>query len=182
MRRLLFLALAGFAVASCAAPRPMSNPVAVPQPQVAKPAPTAETRLEPVIQPKGDWLDWPLTNGQWVYRRDERGSIALFGKTGEDAVVTLRCDKSQRILYLSRAGFWDHGDATIRTSSTMKQFKVRTTGGKPSYMAASISPDDPILDAMAYSRGRIALQFTSQTSIAIPVWSEIGRVTEDCRA
>ncbi|MGK3796872.1 hypothetical protein, partial [Enterococcus faecium] len=52
----------------------------------------------------GDWRDWPVTPGTWVYRQDARGSIALFGVPGNDAEVTLRCDRAARALYLSRRG------------------------------------------------------------------------------
>jgi hypothetical protein len=42
-------------------------------------------------------------------------------------------------------------------------------------------PTDQILDAMAYSRGRIAVEAGAQ-KVAIPSWAEITRVVEDCRS
>ncbi len=119
--------------------------------------------------------------GSWVYRRDDRGSIALYGMPGRDALVTLRCDKAGSRLFLSRTGNTG-GTLTVRTSSTSKNLNALPTGGLPAYVATEIAPTDPVLDAMAYSRGRIALEMASVTNIAIPVWSEIGRVVEDCRA
>ena len=95
--------------------------------------------------------------------------------------MTLRCDKNVRLLYLSRRGN-SGSEMTVRTSSTSKTISVQTTGGLPAYVAAFLQPNDPLLDAMAYSRGRIALEVPGMVNIAIPVWSEIGRVTEDCRA
>ena len=165
---------------SCAAPSPISKPPAVVLPvSIEKPAP-APTR--PAIQqPTGHWTDWAIANGSWVYRRDDRGSIALFGAMGSDALVTLRCDKARARLFLSRAS--DIGSTmTVRTSSASKALAVQPTGGKPAYVASEISLGDPILDAMAFSRGRIALEISGTLNIAIPVWSEIGRVVEDCRA
>jgi hypothetical protein len=180
MRRLLFLAFAGFAVASCAAPRPVSKPVAVPQPPAVKPAPVQPTAPAPLVQPTGHWTDWPMAQGSWVYRRDNRGSIALYGAPGKDALVTLRCDKGRGRIYLSRAG--GVGTAmTVRTSSTSKIVSAQPTGGQPPYLATEMLTNDPLLDAMAYSRGRIALEVPGLLNIAIPIWSEIGRVTEDCR-
>jgi hypothetical protein len=180
MRRLLFLVFAGFSVASCAAPK------AKPVPPTAPPAKTvvmdtARSAPQPVVQPTGHWLDWPLSPGAWVYRQDERGSIALFGPANADALVTLRCDKRIGRLFLSRRG--NIGDSvTVRTSSTSKTIAVLTTGGIPAYVASELQTGDPLPDAMAYSRGRIALEVPGLLNIAIPVWSEIGRVTEDCRA
>jgi hypothetical protein len=48
--------------------------------------------------------------------------------------------------------------------------------------AAEIAPTDPILDAMALSRGRIAIEADGTQPIAIPSWAEITRIVEDCRA
>jgi hypothetical protein len=179
MRSLIFLILAGFSIASCAAPKPVSKPVSVPQPPVVRPAP--QPAAPAIIQPTGHWLDWPMAAGTWVYRRDERGSIALYGSPGADALVTLRCEKTRARLYLSRAGGAASG-MTVRTSSTSKTLGVQPTGAKPPYVASELLPTDPILDAMAFSRGRIAIEAGGLQNIAIPVWSEIGRVIEDCRA
>ena len=164
---------------SCAAPPPVSKPPAVVLPApVEKPAPLP---TRPAIQqPAGHWTDWTIAAGAWVYRRDERGSIALFGNPGTDALVTLRCDKARARLFLSRAGDVG-GTMMVRTSSTSKAITVQPTGGKPAYAASELAVGDPILDAMAFSRGRIALELVGVQSIAIPVWSEIGRVVEDCR-
>ena len=151
-----------------------------PPPAATTPPPKVTATPQPVVQPSGDWTEWPLSAGDWVYRQDERGSIALFGPTGADALVTLRCDRTRQRIYLSRAGSAS-GTIVIRSSSTMKEFAGTPTGGALPYIAAEIAPRDPILDAMIFSRGRIALEVTGQTPLAIPSWAEIGRVVEDCR-
>ena len=162
------------AVAACVPPTPQPMPQAPPpKPVVVAPPPSAA--------PPGDWTEWPLTAGDWVYRQDERGSIALFGPAGANAVVTLRCDRARQRIFLARAG-GGAGKIVIRTSSTLKEFSGTPTGGTPPYIAAEIMPRDPILDAMIFSRGRIAINVAGQTPLAIPSWAEIGRVIEDCRA
>ncbi len=172
--RIRFLLLATLSVlAACSSPPPPPAPQAPPpKPVVASPPPPA--------QPVGEWTDWPLAAGDWVYRQDERGSIALFGQPNADAVVTLRCDKARQRIYLARAGS-GAGNIVIRSSSTMKQFAGSPTGGALPFIATEIMPRDPILDAMIFSRGRIALEVTGQMPLAIPSWAEIGRVVEDCR-
>ncbi len=138
----------------------------------------------PAGQPlTGQWIDWPITQGDWVYRSDDRGSIALFGPAGRDAIVTLRCDRSRAKLYFSRADNTGTrgGNMTIRASSTLKQFAAQSVGGTPAYIAAEIAPGDNFLDAVIFTRGRIAVESTGQQSIAIPVWAEIARVVQDCR-
>ena len=165
---------------SCAVPPPVSKPPSATLPVLTeKPAPLP-TRPA-MVQPTGHWTDWELSPGAWVYRQDERGSIALFGAIGSDALVTLRCDKVRARLFLSRASDVG-GTMTVRASSTSKAISVQPTGGKPAYAASEVGVGDPILDAMAFSRGRVALELNGALNIAIPVWSEIGRVVEDCRA
>jgi hypothetical protein len=107
----------------------------------------------------------------------------LFGDAGQDARVTLRCDLERRRVYLS---LLDQnasavGSINIRTSSALKQFSAERAGTNSAYIAAEIAPNDNILDAAAYTRGRIALESGSGQKIAIPVWSELPRVIDDCR-
>lgn len=135
----------------------------------------------------GDWADWPIAQGSWIYRTDARGSVAMFGQEQGDAVVTIRCDRAQSRIYLTRADEAGSGSAgagaiTIRTSSVLKTINASSTGGSPAYIAAEIMPADPILDAIIYTRGRFALQVSGQQSIAVPVYAEIAKVVEDCRA
>lgn len=158
-------------IAGCVppAPQPAAPPPRPAPPPPPKPAPLAS-----------DWRDWPYSAGTWVYRRDARGSIALFGPAGADASLTLRCDTAERRIYLSRAG----GTATpltIRTSSTTRAIPVQPTGGTPAYVAAALAPSDPILEAMGFSRGRFVVEQAGLPPLVVPAWAEIERVTEDCR-
>ena len=70
---------------------------------------------------------------------------------------------------------------TIRASSALKQFAAQSAGGTPAYVAVEMAPSDAFLDAVIFTRGRIAVEAAGQQSIAIPVWAEIAKVVEDCR-
>ena len=173
--RIKILLLASLtALAACSSPPPP------PMPQAPPPKPLVVAAPPPPARPTGDWTDWPLAAGDWVYRQDERGSIALFGPMNADALVTLRCDRTRQRIYLARAGS-GAGRIVIRSSSTLKEFAGSATGGAVPYIATEIMPRDPILDAMIFSRGRIAIEVSGQTPLAIPSWAEIGRVVEECR-
>jgi hypothetical protein len=128
-----------------------------------------------------DWRDWPYSPGTWVYRRDARGSIALFGPANADASLTLRCDTAARQVYLSRAGT-TATPMTIRTSSVTRAVSVQPTGGTPPYVAAALMPNDSLLEAMGFSRGRFVVQQAGMPPLVVPSWAEIERVTEDCRS
>jgi len=174
---IMVLALLG----ACAVPPPPDAETAS-VPEAQNPAVPAQPARPALVQPTGSWIDWPITAGDWVYRRDTRGSIALFGQAGADALVTLRCDRQRGRIYLARSSSQKAANFTLRSSARLKQLAAQTTAGSMPYVAAEIMPDDPIMDALAYSRGRIALETTGELSIALPVWSEIGRIVEDCRS
>ena len=73
------------------------------------------------------------------------------------------------------------GPAVIRTSNVSRTLQLLPTGGEPPYLAVALTPTDPLLDAMGFSRGRFALEQAGSAPLAIPAWPEIERVTEDCR-
>jgi hypothetical protein len=176
MRFLSLMLATATLLSGCTGPEPAPRQPSLPpvRPVVAPP---------PVVQapPAKDWIDWPIAPGFWVYRQDARGSIALFGPANSDATVTLRCDKQRQRIYLARAGTGASGTMTIRSSLTLKSFNAVSTGGTPPYIATEIMPTDRILDAISSTRGRIALETTDMASIAVPIWSEVPRVIEDCR-
>jgi hypothetical protein len=173
IRHLPVVALLVLSACSAAPPPPVPKPFPAPKPVIITPVQASQ-------EPAGEWTDWPLTMGDWVYRQDERGSVALFGPLGANALITLRCDRARRAIFLAREGL-SVGRIVVRTSSAMKEFAGSPTGGTPPYIATEIAPNDPILDAMALSRGRIAINVAGQTPIAIPSWAEITRIVEDCR-
>jgi len=171
-RHLTLIAL--LALGACvAAPPPPPKPAPLAPPVTATPAPSPRI--------SGDWNDWPFTPGDWTYRRDGRGSIGLFGAMGQNARVTLRCDVQAGRLYLSREGSSSGQRIIVRTSSMMQEFAAKPTGGTPAYFASEILPSDPILDAMAFSRGRVLVEVDGQQPSVLPSWAEITRIVEDCR-
>jgi hypothetical protein len=48
-------------------------------------------------------------------------------------------------------------------------------------LTATLSAYDPFLDAIAFSRGRIAVSVTGQPALILPAWADAARVVEDCR-
>jgi hypothetical protein len=126
-----------------------------------------------------DWNDWPVTPGDWVYRQDAKGSIALYGPAGADALMTLRCDRGRSTFYLSVRG--PANSATVRTTSLTRSIPLQSTGGDAGYVASALTPSDSLLDAMAFSRGRFVIAPAGQAPLVVPPYAEIGRVIEDCR-
>lgn len=154
----------------------------VPPPAPAPPAVVAPVPVPTAAPPPApaDWQDRAWTPGAWRYQQDSRGSRALYGPAGAEAVALIRCDRGERAIYLSRAG-QAPGAFTIRTSSTTRVVPAQPTGGTPAYVAARLNPDDRLLDAMIFSRGRFTIEQAGTSPTILPPWAELARVVEDCR-
>ena len=172
------LALA-VSLSGCSTAQPDPEPSPPPKPVTTRPVIVAP----PPAQPRGQWTEWQIAPGDWVYRQDARGSIALFGTPGDDATLVIRCDQARRQIFLSRKGqiSANGGNMTLRASSGLKTFPVGGTGNPPYYAAIQLAPDEYMLDRIAFSRGRFAVEVTRMRSLAIPIWPEFTRVVEDCR-
>lgn len=173
MRILVLLPLV--ALAACVRP---SAPPPAPAPVRPVPAPAPAPAPAPLAS---DWRDWPITPGNWTYRADPGGSVAAFGTPGSEPRLTLRCDQQAQRLILSRAtdGVAPATSMTVRTTSLTRALPVQPAATGP--LSAQLAPRDPLLDAMAFSRGRFLVETAGAPYLAIPAWAEVARVTEDCR-
>ena len=125
-----------------------------------------------------------MTPGDWAFRQDARGSVALFGKAGADADFLIRCVTGTKQIYLSRAGAFPAGETgqmTIRASDAVKSYAITNNGDTPPYVSAETPAGDPQLDAIAFSRGRFLVSVKGANDLVIPAWPEFARVIEDCR-
>lgn len=157
---------------SCAgAPAPImpARPVVA----AAQPRPVASPAAMPVR-----WLDAPATPGNWQFAREGGRSLARFAG-GE---LVLSCDRAARsvsILRLGPAG--EHVPLTVLTTSGTRPFSAEPVPGAPGYVGIALDPRDPLLDAIAFSRGRFAIDVAGAAPLFVPSWTETSRVIEDCR-
>jgi hypothetical protein len=158
-------------LSACVAPsRPAPKPAPIPTP-----APTPTPTASPV--PQGDaWRDAPLTPGDWVYRRADAYTEAAYGQPGVAPVLAMRCDRASQRVRLIWAGA-AAGPLTIRTTDGATP---RAAGRSEAGLEVDFATRDPLLDQMAFSRGRFMLMAGGQAAI-VPTWPEISRVIEDCR-
>ena len=155
------LALAGCAAEKTAPPAPAPVPPAPPPP--APPAP-------PPPPPAQDWRDIALTPGDWTYRPDSGGSAAAFG--GGAPAFVLRCLPATRQVVMERT------DAPAGA-----RLVVRTSYGERAVADGTPLPaGDPLLDQMAFSRGRFTIAAEGLPMLVIPAWPEPARTIEDCRS
>jgi hypothetical protein len=175
--RLVLMAGAFAAVAACV---PRREPV--PQPQPQPPVRQPVQQLPPPPPPAAThWRDLPLTTGGWSYSNQGGTSQASFGPANAEASFTVRCDRAARRVTLSRAGTGGGSAMVVRTTSTSRSLPVSAQAEPPAFVSATLPASDPLLDAMAFSRGRFTVEAAGAPMLVIPAWPEPARVVEDCR-
>lgn len=174
MRPILLL-LAPLVLTACVAPQPVPQPA---PPPVVRPTPAPPPPAPPVA-----WQDGPLSPGDWQWRRDARGTVAMFGVTGQDAAFVIRCDLAERRISLTMPGTVAAGTMlTIHASDGARALPANATAREPAYGGAALAASDGFLDRIAFSRGRFRVQLGGQPAIVVPAWPELARTIEDCRA
>jgi len=91
-------------------------------------------------------------------------------------VLTIECTADRQIRIV-RAGS-GAGALSIRTTFGDRGIAAST---RPDATVATIAPVDPILDQIAFSRGRFLVHVDGQADLVLPTWPEPARVIEQCR-
>ena len=157
------------------APKPVATPTpAPPPPQVAPP-------------PAENWIDRPQTPGDWSYVEEPGETLALFGSPGAIKLV-FACDLDTRKVSMVRPlSAMGPGDVAMRisaetTSRPLMAARVAGSPGQaPARAIATLDARDPLLDAIAITRGRFAVEVEGEPGLYVPAWAEVTRVIEDCR-
>ncbi|WP_395332222.1 hypothetical protein WBP06_04385 [Novosphingobium sp. BL-8H] len=145
----------------------------VPAPKAPPPAPRPMPTQAPPppAPPPANWQDAPQTPGDWRM-------IAPGNATFADGLVTLRCNRQAGTVTLTRAGAASAPTLVVRTSDTARTLPATagTTG-----LSATLQARDALLDSMAFSKGRFAIETPGAATLYVPSWTEVSRVVEDCR-
>lgn len=118
--------------------------------------------------------------GTWTYQPFAGGSEARFTDHGAASRMAVRCNRAARTVSVVRAGVAAAAPAmSVWTSSLARRVPSRfvATGE----LIADLTAADPLLDAIAFSRGRFATGAAGAPLLALPVGPEVARVIEDCR-
>ena len=175
IRGLLGVALPCFVLAACVpAPEPTPTPAPAPAPT---PTPTPVATPSPVPS-FANWIDAPATPGDWTYAN----GMALFGEPASGSRLSLRCDRAAGVIEISRAGQAVAPlPMIIRTEFIERGIDAAPARSDPPSIVARVPARDPLLDAMAFSKGRFAVEVGGLQTLYIPSWPEVTRVIEDCR-
>lgn len=161
------------AMAAACVPRaapPVSAPAPAPAPSPASPP------EQPPPPPPVDWQEGELSQGDWDYRQDGAATFALFRT--DRLTFRLRCEPGRSVTVALTGA--QMPALVIRTS--YGEQRLPATRSHSNEMVASLAPNDPLLDQMAFSRGRLLVQAEGGSGLIVPAWPEIARVAEDCRS
>jgi hypothetical protein len=154
-------------------------------PQSAQPPAPAPPLTRPVA---AGWRDAAQTPGAWTFAQEASGSAARFGLPGAAPLLVMRCERARPAVVIQRQSLGSGTlPAGITTSTGARRLSAAPVGGSPMAQNAPIlfeialAPSDPLLDSMAFSRGRFMVEMSSAPTLVLPAWAEIGRVIEDCR-
>ena len=172
--------LACLALAACIPRAPEPTPAPPTDrptlPPVATPAPTPA----PTAAPSTGWMDAPQTPGDWSYGRVDGGALARFG--AGPPVFGIGCMAGSSRVVLLRYGVAASTDTPMIVRAEMAE---RTLTARPANdggsFSAALATRDPLLDAMAFSKGRFAIEVAAAPALYLPAWPEVTRVIEDCR-
>lgn len=109
-------------------------------------------------------------------------STASFVSPSGAALATLTCDRTNARVLLARRGDAAASVAMALTSTFgTRPLSSDPLRSAPSWVVAELHSNDPMLDSVAFSRGRFVLEVAGLETLYLPSWPEISRVVEDCR-
>jgi hypothetical protein len=127
-----------------------------------------------------DYTTAAPVGGSWTYAARPDGSEATFLGATNQAQVVVHCTRAMRRVSIAKPATGAAPFLTIWTSSESRSAPA-SFNPATKRLTADFAAFDRLLDAIAFSRGRIAFAVGSGPALVVPPWSEISRVIEDCR-
>jgi hypothetical protein len=120
------------------------------------------------------------TVGNWSYRVITGGSEADFVDSGGHVRLTVRCNRVNRAVSIVRTGMTAAAPyLTVTTTYGARNLAARFAAGN---LTAAVAANDPLLDDIAFTRGKWAIANAGVGALVVPSWAEAPRVFEDCRS
>ena len=123
----------------------------------------------------------PPLPGNWTFAANADGGEAVFTDANGQRQLSLRCVRSIRRVILSKPANAAAATLSVWSSTASKSWPA-TFDAATARISAQVANWDPVLDAIAYSRGRFAVAAAGQQPLVVPAWADIARIVEDCRA
>jgi len=119
-------------------------------------------------------------DGSWVYSAIPAGSEAAFRNAAAQPQLMIQCARPTRQVTISKPASGAAPFLFVWTSSLTRNLPA-SFNPATGRISATLSAFDPLMDALAFTRGRAGFSVTGQQPLVVPAWSEAARVIEDCR-
>jgi hypothetical protein len=120
------------------------------------------------------------SDGRWTYSTVPGGSEVTFANATALPQLTIRCARPTRQIIISKPATGAAPFIFLWTSGLTRNVPA-SFNPATGRISATLSAFDALLDAVAFSRGRMAVSVSGQPTLVLPAWSEAARVIEDCR-
>jgi hypothetical protein len=127
-----------------------------------------------------DYAHAPISPGSWSYRPAAGYNEAVFVDTGGTIRLAMRCTRANRRVTISRISSAPAATLQVWTSSESRTLPARFEANAMR-VSADVQAGDRLLDAVAFSRGRIAVATPGLPVLVVTNGPEAARVFEDCR-
>ena len=127
-----------------------------------------------------DFTNARAAPGSWGYQSTAGGSMARFVDMTGTARLVLECTKATRRVSVSLTSAAPAASLSLWTSIASRNMPARFEANAMR-VTAELGAYDPLLDAIAFSRGRIAVTMPGGVPLVAPAWPEAARTVEDCR-
>jgi len=121
-----------------------------------------------------------VAEGSWSQAATAGGLEATFRNSAGQPQLFLTCVRSTRQVLIARPASVAAPFLQVWTSSASRNLPAAHNPATRR-LTATLAATDSLLDAMAMSRGRIAVGVAGQPAIVVPPWGEVSRVVEECR-
>jgi hypothetical protein len=119
--------------------------------------------------------------GSWSYAATTDGSEARFADASGNPQLWIHCTRATRQLSIGKPASAAAPFLNVWTSS-MTRSVPSSFNPATGRLTIALTANDPLLDAIASSRGHIGFSVGAQPPLVVPPWPEPSRVIEDCRA
>jgi hypothetical protein len=147
---------------------------------IAAPSLQAQT-VAPASAPALDFRYATPLPGDWTYAPAAGGSEASFLDGSSHPQLFVHCTRAARQVTIAKPATAAAPFLFVWTTSQSRNLPANYNPATYR-LSATITAFDPLLDAMAFSRGRISIGVSGQAALIAPAWEELARVIEDCRA
>ena len=130
--------------------------------------------------PAVDFSTARVAPGSWGYQSTPGGSMARFVDTTGTARLVLQCTRATRRVSVSLTSAAPAASLSLWTSIASRNLPARFEASAMR-VTAELPAYDALLDAIAFSRGRIAVTMPGGVPLVVPAWPEAARTVEDCR-